>query len=164
MNPFKTAYSNLKERWRNRNGAADAAEPESYKTFGINSLDFLGLLGRKRRQPLSEVTYFTCLKMLSETLAKMPLKFYQSTEEGIIEPDDTDTSRLIKTRPNPFMTPTVFWNTVEMNRNHYGNAYVYIRRKFIRKKYGGELKVLDLWVMQSSCVLNMYLFPDVGSV
>ena len=69
MNPFKTAYSNLKERWRNRNGAADAAEPESYKTFGINSLDFLGLLGRKRRQPLSEVTYFTCLKMLSETVA-----------------------------------------------------------------------------------------------
>lgn len=160
MNPFKTAYSNLMERWRNRNGAVNATEPESYKTFGINSPDFLGFLGKKRRQPLSEVTYFTCLKMLSETLAKMPLKFYQSTEEGIIEPDDTDTSRLIKTRPNPFMTPTVFWNTVEMNRNHYGNAYVYIRRKFIRKKYGGELKVLDLWVMQSSCV--QIIVDDAG--
>ena len=47
MNPFKTAYSNLMERWRNRNGAVNAAEPESYKTFGINSPDFLGLLGKR---------------------------------------------------------------------------------------------------------------------
>lgn len=160
MNPFKTAYSNLMERWKNRNGAVDAAEPESHKTFGINSPWFFGLLGKKRRNPLQEVTYFTCLKMLSETLAKMPVKFYQSTEEGIVEPEETETSRLLKTRPNPFMTPTVFWNTVEMNRNHYGNAYVYIRRKFVRKKFGGELKVIDLWVMQSNCV--QIIVDDAG--
>jgi len=29
---------------------------------------------------------------------------------------------------------------------------VYMRKKFVRKKYGGELRILDLWVMQSSCV------------
>jgi len=161
MNPFTTAYNNLLEKWRNRNGVADAAEPESYRTFGINSEQFLGFLGiKKRKKPLSEVTYFTCLKMLSETLAKMPVKFYQSTEEGIIEPEETEVSRLLKTRPNPFMTPTTFWNTVEMNRNHYGNAYVYIRRKFVRKKYGGTLKVLDLWVMQSNC--TQIIVDDAG--
>jgi HK97 family phage portal protein len=98
--------------------------------------------------------------MLSETLAKMPVKFYQRTEEGIIEPEETEVSRLLKTRPNPFMTPTTFWNTVEMNRNHYGNAYVYIRRKFVRKKYGGTLKVLDLWVMQSNC--TQIIVDDAG--
>lgn len=161
MNPFTTAYNNLLEKWRNRNGVADAAEPESYRTFGINSEQFLSFLGiKKRKKPLSEVTYFTCLKMLSETLAKMPVKFYQSTEEGIIEPEETEVSRLLKTRPNPFMTPTTFWNTVEMNRNHYGNAYVYIRRKFVRKKYGGTLKVLDLWVMQSNC--TQIIVDDAG--
>lgn len=166
MNPFKTAYSNLMEKWRNRNDVADMTavqnteEPSSYKSFSINSDTFLGLFGKKRRKPTSEVTYFTCLKMLSETLAKMPVKFYQSTEEGVTEPEDTDVSRLLKTRPNPFMTPTVFWNTVEMNRDHFGNAYIYIRRKFIRKKYGGELKVLDLWVMQSNCV--QIIVDDAG--
>lgn len=161
MNPFTMAYNSLREKWRNRNGTADAATPESYRTFGINSDQFLGLLGiKKRKKPLSEVTYFTCLKMLSETLAKMPIKFYQRTGEGIIEPEETDVSRLLKTRPNPFMTPTTFWNTVEMNRNHYGNAYVYIRRKFVRKKYGGVLKVLDLWVMQSNCV--QIIVDDAG--
>ena len=161
MNPFTTAYNNLLQKWRNRNGAANAAELESYRTFGINSEQFLGFLGiKKRKKPLSEVTYFTCLKMLSETLAKMPVKFYQRTEEGIIEPEETEVSRLLKTRPNPFMTPTTFWNTVEMNRNHYGNAYVYIRRKFVRKKYGGTLKVLDLWVMQSNC--TQIIVDDAG--
>lgn len=161
MNPFTTAYNNLLQKWRNRNGAVNAAEPESYRAFGINSEQFLGFLGiKKRKKPLSEVTYFTCLKMLSETLAKMPVKFYQRTEEGIIEPEETEVSRLLKTRPNPFMTPTTFWNTVEMNRNHYGNAYVYIRRKFVRKKYGGTLKVLDLWVMQSNC--TQIIVDDAG--
>lgn len=161
MNPFKTAYDNLMDKWRNRNGVSDVGGLPAHRSFGINSEMFLNFLGiKKKRKPLSEVTYFTCLKMLSETLAKMPVKFYQSTEEGIIEPEDTDVSHLLKTRPNPFMTPTTFWNTVEMNRNHYGNAYVYIRRKFVRKKYGGVLKVLDLWVMQSNCV--QIIVDDAG--
>lgn len=118
----------------------------------LNSHSFLESLGLTRKRPTSEVTYFTCLKMLSETLAKMPIKYYQQTQGGIIEAEATDTSKLLTKRPNPFMTPTVFWNTVEINRNHYGNAYVYMRKKFIRKKYGGEFRTIDLWVMQSNCV------------
>lgn len=82
----------------------------------------------------------------------MPIKYYQKTDKGIIEAEATDTSKLLSKRPNPFMTPTTFWNTVEINRNHYGNAYVYMRKKFDRKKYGGEIKIVDLWVMQSNCV------------
>lgn len=29
-----------------------------------------------------EVTYYTCLKMLSETMGKVPLKYYQETPKG----------------------------------------------------------------------------------
>jgi phage portal protein, HK97 family len=140
MNPFKKAYQNLKNKWVN-------------KTASLNSPTFLDWLGiGKRRKPTAEVTYFTCLKMLSETLAKMPIKTYQKTEGGVVEPEGLDVEKVLKTRPNPFMTPTTFWNTVEMNRNHYGNAYVYIRRGFERKKYGGTLKVIDIWIMPSECV------------
>lgn len=106
--------------------------------------------------------------MLSETLAKMPIKYYQRTSKGTREAKATKESKLLSKRPNPFMTPTVFWNAVEMNRNHYGNAYVYIRRVFDRKKYGGEIKTLDLWVMQSSCVSvvvdNAGIFQQKGKV
>lgn len=133
----------------------------------LNSPSFLESMGlTKRRKTTSEVTYFTCLKMLSETLAKMPIKYYQKTDKGIMEAEQTETSKLLTKRPNPFMTPTVFWNTVEMNRNHYGNAYVYMRKKFVRKKYGGEVRVLELWVMQSNCVTIVVddagIFAGVG--
>ena len=126
--------------------------PTSPKMEDESFLEWLGIWRNKKSEPLQEVTYFTCLKMMSETMAKMPWKFYQKTKNGIKEPEETDVSRLMKTRPNPFMTPTTFWNAVEMNRNHFGNAYVYVRQKFKRQRYGGELNVLDMWVMPSNCV------------
>ena len=116
-------------------------------------LEWMGIINRRRkRNGMAEVTYFTCLKMMSETLAKIPWKYYQETRKGIKEPKATDAARLLKVRPNPFMTPTTFWNAVEMNRNHFGNAYVYVRQRFSRKKYGGELKMMDMWIMPSDCV------------
>lgn len=146
MNPFQRLASRFVNWWR-------GAPQDTGGVRTLNSQSFLESLGlRRKRKPTSEVTYFTCLKMLSETLAKMPVKYYQKTDRGIVEAEQTETSKLLTKRPNPFMTPTVFWNTVEMNRNHYGNAYVYMRKKFIRKRYGGELRIIDLWVMQSNCV------------
>lgn len=145
MNPFQRLGKKITDWW---NGDIQDSE-----TMSLGSPDALEWLGMSRDgKPTSEVTYFTCLKMLSETLAKMPIKYYQKTDKGIIDAEGTDVSRLMTDRPNPFMTPTTFWNTVEMNRNHYGNGYVYIRRVFDRKKFGGTIRVLDLWVMQSNCV------------
>ncbi len=146
MNPFQRLASRFVNWWR-------GAPQDTGGVRTLNSQSFLESLGlRRKRKPTSEVTYFTCLKMLSETLAKMPIKYYQKTDRGIVEADQTETSKLLTKRPNPFMTPTIFWNTVEMNRNHYGNAYVYMRKKFIRQRYGGEFRIIDLWVMQSNCV------------
>lgn len=146
MNPFQRLASRFVNWWRGAPQDAGGART-------LNSESFLESLGlHRKRKPTSEVTYFTCLKMLSETLAKMPIKYYQRTDRGIVEAKQTETSRLLTKRPNAFMTPTTFWNTVEINRNHHGNAYVYMRKKFIRKRYGGELKIIDLWVMQSNCV------------
>ena len=146
MNPFQRLGVKISNWWR--------GEPQNDGgKMTLNSPSFLERIGLKRKgKPTSEVTYFTCLKMLSETLAKMPIKYYQKTDKGIIEAEATDTSKLLSKRPNPFMTPTTFWNTVEINRNHYGNGYVYMRKKFDRKKFGGEIKIVDLWVMQSNCV------------
>lgn len=153
MNPIQRATQRFMNWWK-----GTQQDSGGVKTFGLS--DFMERLGLKKRKITSEVTYFTCLKMLSETLAKMPIKYYQRTDKGIMEAEATDTSKLLTKRPNPFMTPTTFWNTVEMNRNHYGNAYVYIRKKFIRKKYGGEFRVVDLWVMQSNCV--QIVIDDAG--
>lgn len=122
-------------------------------------LEWLGISG-VRKDLVSEVTYYTCLKMLSETMGKMPLKYYQDTGGGRIRADPTDVTYRLTVRPNDIMTPTTMWSTVEQNCQHYGNGYIWIRRVFDRKKYGGGYKLIDLWPMQSLYV--SVLLDDVG--
>lgn len=123
-------------------------------TADLNSEELLEWLGISStpKNLISETTYFTCLKMLSETLGKMPIKYYQDTQKGIVKADSDEVYELLKTRPNKLMTPTIFWATVENNRNHFGNAYVWIRREFTKQKYGGKENIKDLWIMPSENV------------
>lgn len=116
---------------------AGVQDEELMRWLGINSTS---------KNALAETTYFTCLKLLAETLGKMPLKFKQETKKGVIRAEPNAAYFVLKTRPNPYMTPTVFWSTVEMNRNHYGNAYVYCR---YNKRTGS---LVDLWIMESNSV------------
>lgn len=122
-------------------------------------LEWLGISG-VRHDLISEVTYFTCLKMLSETMGKLPLKYYQQTGKGRIRADPDDASYRLSVRPNDIMTPATFWSTMELNCQHYGNSYAWIRREFVKQKYGGEYKIRDIWPMQSNCV--SVLMDDVG--
>lgn len=122
-------------------------------------LEWLGISSTPKKL-VSEVTYFTCLKMLSETLGKMPLKFRQDTDKGVQRVKSNKVHRLLRTRPNALMTPSIFWATVEQNRNHYGNAYVWIRRKFKKQRYGGIDEIQDLWIMPSNDV--QVLIDDQG--
>ncbi len=116
-------------------------------TVDINSkelLEWLGIESDTPKDKLSEVTYFTCLKMLGESLGKLPLKLYQSTEEGIKKVSKNDVYNVLKLRPNPYMTAATFWSTIEYNKNHYGNAYAWCR-------YSGK-KLMDVWIMPSKDV------------
>ncbi|MFR5267198.1 phage portal protein [Clostridium sp.] len=132
------------------------------QTVGLNDKELLEWLGisNTSKNMISEVTYFTCLKMLSETLGKMPIKYYQDTPKGIIKAEHNKTYELLKIRPNSYMTPSLFWATVENNRNHYGNAYVWMRKEFKRQKYGGEYEIKDLWIMPSQDV--QVIFDNKG--
>lgn len=122
-------------------------------------MEWLGIASSSKNI-IAEVTYFTCMKMLAETLGKMPIKFYQDTEKGKIKAKTTNIHRLLRDRPNKIMTPSIFWATVENNRNHYGNAYVWVRRKFKREKYGGNENIEDLWIMPSQDV--QVIIDDAG--
>ncbi len=123
-------------------------------------LRWLGISGTNKKL-VSEVTYYTCLKMLSETMGKLPLKYYQETDRGRIRADPTELTYLLTIRPNSIMTPTTMWSTVEQNCQHYGNGYIWMRRVFQRSSYGGEYKTLDLWPMQS-CYVTI-LMDDRGA-
>lgn len=106
-------------------------------------MDFLNIDPTSDR--LSEATYLTCLKVLGEGLAKLPLALQMVTENGGVK-DMTGLAlwRTVKVRPNKYMSPTVFWTSVENNRNHFGNSYVWIDRK----RNGS----IELWVLPGNCV------------
>lgn len=95
---------------------------ENFQTLsdwlGINA-DTLDISGTKS---LKEVTVYTCIKILSETLAKLPLKIYQDNN-GIRKATDHYLYNLLKLRPNPYMSAVDFWKCLETQRNIYGNAY-----------------------------------------
>lgn len=76
---------------------------------------------------LSEATYYACLKVLSESIGKLPLKIQQFTpQQGIRIAREHPFYRMLNERPNKYMTASVFWSTMELCRNHYGNAYAWI--------------------------------------
>lgn len=110
---------------------------------GQELLDFLGI-GDVSSDKMSEATYFACLKILSESLGKLPLKLQYFTKEmGVQKAYEHPLYSILSTRPNPYMTSTHFWSTVEYNRNHYGNAFVWIR---------GAGNNTTLWVLPSDHV------------
>ncbi len=101
------------------------------------------------------------MKMLSETMGKLPLKYFQQTKRGKIRAEPNRAAKLLMTRPNRIMTPATFWTTVEFNCEHYGNAFAWMQTQFQKKgRFGGEYKILSFWPMQSNCV--DVLMDDAG--
>lgn len=122
-------------------------------------MEWLGISAESKKA-INEITYFTCIKMLSETMGKLPLKYYQQTERGKIRAEPNRAAWLLMNRPNKIMTPATFWATVEYNCEHYGNAYVWIQTRFTRQKYGGSYEIIGFYIMQSNYV--QVLMDDVG--
>ena len=113
-------WNTIKERIFKNEISADTADGNGFeklmKWWGIDS---------EKPKAIAETTYFTCLKVLSEAMGKMPLKFYKEDESGGRVRAPTDRiANLLMYRPNPVMTPSTFWSTIEVNCEHYGNAYV----------------------------------------
>ena len=83
-----------------------------------NLADFLGLDKNLDDDARSEATYFACLKILSESLGKLPLKLLRKTKKhGVIEAKDHPLYNVVRYRPNRFMTATNFWSTTEYSRD-----------------------------------------------
>lgn len=94
------------------------------------------------QQDISETIYFICLKHLSESLGKMQWEKREITKKkGRETIFDNELDLLLNIRPNPYMSAITFWQTVELNRNHYGNSYVYIERN--------GTKIKNLWQLPS---------------
>lgn len=116
-------------RFRDRIKAARLAfKGKSAETLTLEQfLTSFGIDSRLEGAPLNEATYFTCIKVLSESIGKLPFGVMLSTKEtGVVSRTDHRWWRALHTRPNPYMSARDFWALLEMYRNHYGNAYAWI--------------------------------------
>ena len=122
---------------------------ETRQTVELNNLyKFLGIDPDNTDGPLSEATYYACMKVLTEAMGKLPLKLLKhSDNNGVLTAREHPLYYVLHDRPNPYMTATTFWGTVEYNRNHYGNAYVWIQGA------GSDTK---LWILPSESVEVWY--------
>ena len=113
-----------------------------------NLYSFLGIDPDKDPDILSEATYFACMKVLNEAIGKLPLNLLQYNDKnGVTKAREHWLYSKLHDRPNPYMTASNFWSTVEFNRNHYGNAYVWIK---------GAGKDMTLWILPSTDVEVWY--------
>lgn len=73
---------------------------------------------------LTSSTYYSCMLIRCNAIAKMPLKLMKSDEEkGDIEVKDHPLYKLLKLRPNEFISAHDFLWATEFQRLEYGNAF-----------------------------------------
>lgn len=112
-------------------------------------LEVLGIdlddINVKGKSALKIDTVYACVRIRSESVAKLPLKVYQEDESGVQSQKRHQIYQLLKLRPNPYMSAFDFWKVIEAQNCLYGNAYANI--EFDRKG-----NVVGLWPMDTSRV------------
>lgn len=80
-------------------------------------------------QALQLATVWACVRLIAETLATLPLGFYQRKADGSRESATGHALyNILHNQPNADMTAVVFWEVVVASLLLWGNAYVEIRR------------------------------------
>lgn len=117
-------------------------KPKNSTAGSFLSFFFGGSSSGKRvneRTAMQMTAVYACVRILSESVAQLPLHLYQYTNKGGKERAvDHSLYRLLHDEPNPEMTSFVFRETMMMHLLLYGNAYAQIIRN-------GKGEVLSLY-------------------
>lgn len=133
-------FKRISEQFRRKSASTN---DDQWKSL----IEWLGIDANQPRGALAEATYFACMKVLSEAIGKLPLKLQKSNSKNGVSTVWRDPRYIVvHDRPNPYMTSTMFWSTMEYNRNHYGNAYALIHGA------GTTKSPMSLWILPSDRV------------
>ncbi|SMC19336.1 phage portal protein, HK97 family [Clostridium acidisoli DSM 12555] len=78
---------------------------------------------------LKESTYYSCIRIISESIAKCPLQVKQETDKGEIEATDHYLYDLLNLRPNDYMNAVTVIKTFVTLGKHEGISGLYIDRQ-----------------------------------
>lgn len=84
--------------------------------------EFFGV-GRDDSDSLKSSTYYSCMQIRCNSIAKLPLKVMKKDGDSTVVDTEHPLYRLLHDRPNPYMSAHDFvWRT-EFDRLHYGDAF-----------------------------------------
>jgi HK97 family phage portal protein len=107
--------------------AVQATTTSETEYLTLSSLVNFLSLGGVTEDKMSQATYFACLKILTESIGKLPLKLMRTIQDGGEQSAvGHPLYSVLKYRPNRIMTSTGFWGTMELQRNEEGNSYALI--------------------------------------
>lgn len=120
-----------------------AQTPADFSLFDLFGYQYPGNpLSDKQLEQLS--TVYTCLKVLSETIAQLPFGIYKKGQYGGVCQYGNPLYFLIHNEPHKNMSAYDFWYALIYMRNAWGNGYAYIERD----SYSGavvSMKILNAW-------------------
>lgn len=88
---------------------------------------------------LTYAAAYACINVLAKDLAQLPCFVYKRTDDDLREPDrEHDVWRVMHDRPNPWMTPFTFKQTIHAHVASWGNGYAEI-------EYDNAGRVRHLW-------------------
>jgi HK97 family phage portal protein len=132
------------------------AIPETMEINDRRLLEMLGIkvdeLNFQGENALKEATVFACIRILADSIGKLPVKVYQ--HNGTV---DHYLTPLLKTRPNPWMSARDFFKALEVKRHLYGNAYAWLEFETKGKDAG---KITGIYPLDSSKI-EIYI-DDIG--
>lgn len=83
----------------------------------------------KNNNGFGECTYFSCLKIISESIAKCPIIIKKETPKGDIPARDHMLYDILRIRPNDYMNAVNAVKTYVLLGKHYGISGLYIDRR-----------------------------------
>jgi HK97 family phage portal protein len=105
------------------------AKTESVDLHDRRLLEWLGVepddFNARGKNALRESTVYACIRILSGSVGKLPVKIYQTTGQGKKNTEHY-LNYILKVRPNEYMSALDFFKYLETQRNIYGNAYAVI--------------------------------------
>lgn len=105
----------------------------------------IGEVNVKGKNALRIAVVYACIRILSESVAKLPIKVYQEDETGVQKQTRHQTYQLLRLRPNPYMSAYDFWKCIEAQNSMFGNAYASI-------EFDKRGRVVGLWPMDTNRV------------
>ena len=114
MGLFKTIKSKFRNEVETINTNPTLEELQEF--FGIS-------IGDISSSKLNSVSYYSCMQIRCNAIAKLPIKLLRESDKGIEKATDNTLYNVLKKRPNSFTNAHDFIWATEFQRLEYGNAF-----------------------------------------